>query len=97
MNSRRARIAASCDCAALTAAAPAFAQEPEIVDLANFLAAIGADITGAGTNEIIINGVSQGSLKGTEAYAVLPDRIEAATYLIAAAATGGNTRPSAPR
>jgi UDP-N-acetylglucosamine 1-carboxyvinyltransferase len=65
------------------------AQEPEIVDLANFLNALGADISGAGTNEIIINGVPRKSLKGTEAYAVLPDRIEAATYLIAAAGTRG--------
>jgi UDP-N-acetylglucosamine 1-carboxyvinyltransferase len=65
------------------------AQEPEIVDLANFLNAMGADISGAGTNEIVINGVKPGSLHGTT-YAVMPDRIEAATYLIAAAGTHGD-------
>jgi UDP-N-acetylglucosamine 1-carboxyvinyltransferase len=65
------------------------AQEPEIVDLANFLNAIGADISGAGTNEIIINGVSKEKLTGAT-YAVVPDRIEAATYMIAAAATHGD-------
>jgi len=65
------------------------AQEPEITDLANFLNALGADVSGAGTNEIIINGVSKKDLGGTT-YAVVPDRIEAATYMIAAAGTGGN-------
>jgi UDP-N-acetylglucosamine 1-carboxyvinyltransferase len=65
------------------------AQEPEIVDLANFLIAIGADITGAGTNEIVVHGVPKGSLHGTT-YTVMPDRIEAATYLIAAAGTQGD-------
>ncbi len=65
------------------------AQEPEIVDLADFLNVLGADISGAGTNEIVINGVKRGSLKGAT-YAVMPDRIEAATYLIAAAGTRGN-------
>lgn len=65
------------------------AQEPEIVDLANFLNALGGDISGAGTNEIIINGVQPENLRGTAAYAVVPDRIEAATYLIAVAGTGG--------
>lgn len=65
------------------------AQEPEIVDLANFLNAMGADISGAGTNEIVINGVQPGSLHGTT-YTVMPDRIEAATYLIAAAGTRGD-------
>lgn len=64
------------------------AQEPEIVDLANFLVALGADITGAGTNEIIINGVKPEKLCGVN-YHVVPDRIEAATFLIAAAATRG--------
>jgi UDP-N-acetylglucosamine 1-carboxyvinyltransferase len=63
------------------------AQEPEIVDLAHFLNALGADVSGAGTHEIIINGVP--SLHGAE-YHVLPDRIEAATYMIAAAATRGD-------
>lgn len=65
------------------------AQEPEIVDLANFLNAMGADIYGAGTNEIVINGVKPGSLHGTT-YSVMPDRIEAATYLMAGAGTGGD-------
>lgn len=62
------------------------AQEPEIVDLQNFLNRMGAAITGGGTNVIIIEGVS--SLKGCE-YTVIPDRIEAATYMAAAAVTGG--------
>lgn len=65
------------------------AQEPEIIDLANFLNAIGADIQGAGTSEIIINGVAPDQLHGTS-YSVVPDRIEAATYMIAAMATQGN-------
>jgi UDP-N-acetylglucosamine 1-carboxyvinyltransferase len=65
------------------------AQEPEIVDLANFLNALGADISGAGTNEIIINGVPAKSLHGTS-FSVMPDRIEAATYLMAAAGTQGD-------
>jgi UDP-N-acetylglucosamine 1-carboxyvinyltransferase len=65
------------------------------VDLANFLIAMGALIQGAGTDKIVIKGVK--SLKGTS-YEVLPDRIEAGTYLVAAAITGGrirlkNTRP----
>jgi UDP-N-acetylglucosamine 1-carboxyvinyltransferase len=64
------------------------AQEPEIVDLANFLNAMGADISGAGTNELIINGVKPGSLHGTT-YSVMPDRIEAATYLMAGVGTMG--------
>ena len=71
------------------------AREPEVVDVANFLIAMGADIRGAGTDKIVINGVQ--SLHGTS-YQVLPDRIEAGTYLVAAAITGGrirlkNTRP----
>lgn len=65
------------------------AQEPEIVDLANFLRALGADIEGAGTHEIIINGVSPKALHGIS-YEVMPDRIEAATYLMAAVGTNGN-------
>lgn len=64
------------------------AQEPEIVDLANFLNAMGADVSGAGTNEIVINGVSPKQLHGTS-YHVVPDRIEAATYLLAGAGTFG--------
>ena len=64
------------------------AQEPEIVDLANFLNAMGADITGAGTSEIVINGVKQESLHGIE-YTTIPDRIEAGTYMAAFIATKG--------
>ena len=62
------------------------AREPEIVDLANFLNAMGAKISGAGSSFITIKGVK--SLKGTE-YTVMPDRIVAATYLSAAASTHG--------
>lgn len=62
------------------------AREPHIVDLANFLNACGADIAGAGTDVIRIRGV--GSLHGVT-YGVIPDMIEAGTYMIAAAATGG--------
>src|SRR4029079_9710069 len=54
------------------------AREPEVVDLANFLIAMGARIQGAGSDKIVIQGVK--SLKGTD-YEVLPDRIEAGTYL----------------
>lgn len=60
--------------------------EPEVVDLANFLNAMGAKITGAGSPTITINGVK--SLHGAE-HEVIPDRIEAATYALAAAATDG--------
>ena len=56
------------------------AQEPEIVDLANFLKSMGANITGAGTSEIIIQGVKQSELRGCE-YTTLSDRIEAGTYM----------------
>lgn len=62
------------------------AREPEIVDLANCLIAMGADIEGAGTDSIVIHGVSD--LSGATHH-VIPDRIEAGTYLVAAAATGG--------
>ena len=58
------------------------AEEPEIVDLANFLNEMGADVKGAGTNTIRIKGVKE--LKGTE-HDVIPDRIEAATYMVAVA------------
>ncbi len=61
--------------------------EPEIVDLAKMLNAMGARIRGAGSPRIIIDGVE--TLKGTE-HAVIPDRIEAGTYMIAAAATNGD-------
>lgn len=63
------------------------AQEPEIVDLANYLNAMGANVRGAGTNSIRIEGVQK--LIGTT-YAVIPDRIEAGTYMVAAAITGGD-------
>ncbi|MBQ2815762.1 MAG: UDP-N-acetylglucosamine 1-carboxyvinyltransferase [Clostridia bacterium] len=65
------------------------AKEPEIVDLASFLNSCGAEISGAGEVTVIIDGVK--NLHGTE-YSVQPDRIAAATYLCAAAATGGNIR-----
>jgi len=65
------------------------AQEPEVVDLANFLVSMGADISGAGSNTVTVTGVS--GLSGTD-YSVLPDRIEAGTYLVAAAMTGGRVR-----
>lgn len=63
------------------------AREPHIVDLANFLNSMGADIMGAGTDVIKIRGVK--TLKGTT-YAIIPDQIEAGTYMVAAAATRGN-------
>ena len=64
------------------------AQEPEIVDLANFLNTIGADITGAGTSEIVINGVKIEDLHPAE-YTTIPDRIEAGTFMSAVVATRG--------
>lgn len=63
------------------------AKEPHVVDLANFLNSMGADIMGAGTDVIKIRGVKH--LKGTS-YAIIPDQIEAGTYMVAAAATKGN-------
>ncbi|MHB8962024.1 MAG: UDP-N-acetylglucosamine 1-carboxyvinyltransferase [Saccharofermentanales bacterium] len=68
------------------------AREPHIVDLANFLNTMGANIKGAGTDVIRITGV--GFLPGNSTYAVIPDQIEAGTYMIAAAATGGDVRVS---
>ncbi|MBR6534060.1 MAG: UDP-N-acetylglucosamine 1-carboxyvinyltransferase [Clostridia bacterium] len=65
------------------------AREPHIVDLANFLNTCGADITGAGTDVIKIKGVE--SLHGCT-YAIIPDMIEAGTYMIAAAATKGRLK-----
>lgn len=64
------------------------AKEPHIVDLANFLNAMGADIKGAGTDVIKIRGTSQ--LKGGHTYTIIPDQIEAGTFMIAAAATNGD-------
>lgn len=65
------------------------AEEPEIVDLANFLNAMGADVRGAGTNVIRINGVER--LHGAE-HTIIPDRIEAGSYLLAGAITGSTVR-----
>jgi UDP-N-acetylglucosamine 1-carboxyvinyltransferase len=70
------------------------AQEPEVVDLAEFLVAMGAQIEGAGTNTITVEGVE--SLGGAE-YSVLPDRIETGTYLVAAAISGGKVRTTKVR
>ena len=63
------------------------AKEPHIVDVANFLNSMGANIKGAGTDTIRIRGVER--LHGSE-YSIIPDQIEAGTYMIAAAATGGD-------
>ncbi len=63
------------------------AREPHIVDLANFLNSMGADIRGAGTDEIKIRGCKH--LHGT-VYSIIPDQIEAGTYMVAAAATSGD-------
>ena len=65
------------------------AREPEVADLAQCLNAMGARISGAGTDTIRIEGVER--LAGTE-YSVLPDRIETGTYLVAAAITGGRVK-----
>ena len=65
------------------------AREPHVVDLANFLNSCGAKITGAGTETIKIKGVDQ--LYGST-YAIIPDMIEAGTYMCAAAATGGHLK-----
>lgn len=72
------------------------AREPEVVDLANFLNAMGARVSGAGTDNITIQGVER--LHGAH-YRVLPDRIETGTFLVAAAMTGGRIRvkDTAPR
>jgi UDP-N-acetylglucosamine 1-carboxyvinyltransferase len=63
------------------------AREPEVVDLANCLISMGANISGAGSDMITISGVEK--LHGAE-YRILPDRIESGTFLVAAAATGGS-------
>lgn len=65
------------------------AREPEVIDLANFLNQLGADISGSGSSEITINGVS--ALCGAN-YTVMPDRIEAGTFLAAALITGGHVK-----
>ncbi|AUB78863.1 MULTISPECIES: UDP-N-acetylglucosamine 1-carboxyvinyltransferase [Spiribacter] len=71
------------------------AREPEVVDLANCLNAMGAQVSGAGTDTIVIDGVER--LQGAH-YNVLPDRIETGTFLVAAAMTGGRVhlRNTAP-
>jgi UDP-N-acetylglucosamine 1-carboxyvinyltransferase len=63
------------------------AREPEVVDLANFLNAMGAKISGHGSDRVVIEGVER---LGYCEYSVMPDRIESGTYLVAAAATGGS-------
>lgn len=63
------------------------AREPEIVDLANYINEMGGDVKGAGTDTVIINGVE--SLRGVK-HAIIPDRIEAGTLMIAAAITRGD-------
>lgn len=64
------------------------AKEPHIVDVANFLNTMGADIRGAGTDVIKINGVK--SLRGNTSYSIVPDQIEAGTFMLAAVASRGN-------
>ena len=63
------------------------AREPEIIDLARFLNEMGAKVKGAGTGTIVINGVKR--LTHTKPHSIMPDRIVAGTYLVAAAITGG--------
>jgi UDP-N-acetylglucosamine 1-carboxyvinyltransferase len=70
------------------------AREPEVVDLAEFLNAMGARVRGAGTDKIVIDGVEK--LHGTP-YSVLPDRIETGTYLVAGAITRGHVRAKSTR
>lgn len=64
------------------------AKEPHIVDVANFLNTMGADIRGAGTDMIKINGVKE--LKGNATYSIVPDQIEAGTFMLAAVASKGD-------
>jgi UDP-N-acetylglucosamine 1-carboxyvinyltransferase len=64
------------------------AREPEIGDLCQFLIAMGADIEGVGTSRLVVHGVERGSLRPVT-HRVVPDRIQAATYMAAAAVTGG--------
>ena len=64
------------------------AKEPHIVDLANFLNTMGADIRGAGTDVIKVNGVKE--LKGNATYSIVPDQIEAGTFMLAAIASKGD-------
>ncbi len=67
------------------------AREPEVIDLANFLNKLGAKITGIGSDALTIEGVARLGVKGLH-YNVLPDRIEAGTYLVAAAMTRGKIK-----
>lgn len=67
------------------------AREPEVVDLARFLNMMGANIQGAGTDVLVIEGVDSLSANG-QSYRVMPDRIEAGTYLVAGAMTGGKVK-----
>lgn len=64
------------------------AREPEISDLCTMLQSMGADIEGVGTSRLVVHGVEPGTLRATE-HSTVPDRIQAATYLAAAAVTGG--------
>jgi UDP-N-acetylglucosamine 1-carboxyvinyltransferase len=64
------------------------AKEPHVVDIANFLNSMGANIKGAGTDVIKVKGVS--ALSGGATYSIIPDQIEAGTFMIAAAATAGD-------
>ena len=64
------------------------AKEPHIVDVANFLNTMGADIRGAGTDTIKVNGVKE--LKGNSTYSIVPDQIEAGTFMVAAVASQGD-------
>mgnify|MGYP001419409525 FL=1 len=70
------------------------AREPEVVDLAEFLMAMGARISGAGTDRIVVDGVER--LHGAS-YDVLPDRIEAGTFLVAGAITSGHVKVKGAR
>jgi UDP-N-acetylglucosamine 1-carboxyvinyltransferase len=67
------------------------AREPEVSDLANFLNELGAKVSGIGTDTLVIEGVESLDAEGLT-YDILPDRIEAGTYLVAAAATGGKIK-----
>ena len=64
------------------------AREPEIADLCHFLVAMGADVEGIGSSTLVVHGVEPGALRATT-HAVVPDRIQAATYLAATAVSGG--------
>lgn len=66
------------------------AKEPHIVDVANFLNTVGADIRGAGTDQIKINGVEK--LEGNYTYSIVPDQIEAGTFMLAALASKGDIK-----